>query len=72
MSEGFNNNSYKVLVPINFYDIFNKQECPLVPGAIVGSAVVNQLIVGAIGSGIDNGQPYIDKMVELGYVEVVI
>lgn len=73
MAYGFNSNTYTVLKDIWFRDTFSKQTFKASKGTLIGSAIVNQIIVDDIDraavKGLE-GQPYIDKMVELKYVKV--
>lgn len=75
MSYGFNNNTYKVIKRVKFRDVFERQSCQLEVDEEIGSAIANAIIVTeeerseVVGL---EGNPYIDKMVELGYIEEVV
>ena len=74
MSYGFNSNSYQVLKTCKYRDVFRKKSIELSIGDIVGSAIANAIIVTETEqeSTYDlEGQAYIDKMVELRYIDLV-
>lgn len=73
MGYGFNDNTYTVLKRCEYRDVFLQVNCQLNRGEDVGSAIANAIIVTdsdrAAVRGLE-GNPYIDKVIELGYIEL--
>lgn len=75
MAYGFNDNTYKVLRPVQYREVFKKESIDLPSGELIGSAIANAIIVDEEDQEATfdlEGQSYIDKMVELKYVELVV
>lgn len=74
MGYGFNNNTYEVLRPTAYREVFKKKSIALAAGDQIGSAIVNAIIVDTEDQEATydlEGQSYIDKMVELSYVKII-
>lgn len=76
MSHGINDNAYKVLTSVSYYDVIKKQKFTLLQDDLVGSVVASQIILPEVSIQDDiansklTDQEYIDLVVSLGYVEV--
>lgn len=71
MGAGFNSNTYRVLKSGCWRDVFERRNKNLKKDELIGSAIANAIIVEKADReevyGLE-GQSYIDKMVELGYI----
>ena len=73
MPYGFNDNTYTTLRSLLYRDVFRRCTVHVPPGTDLGSALTNAIIVDEADrpevQGLE-GDPYIDKMIELKYVEL--
>lgn len=74
MGSGVNSNTYKVLRSTCYRDVFSRSSIGLASDDLIGSSIANAIIVDTVDRskviGLE-GQTYIDKMVEIGYIALV-
>lgn len=74
MGSGFNSNTYKVLRRVCYREVFKRASIQLEIDDPIGSSIANAIIVEKADRDLTyglEGQSYIDKMVELGYIALI-